>query len=151
MAVPDHRNLPLRDYDHLPLASLAQRIRSLSAGELTQLLRYEQDHANRPAAVQAFEARLSELAAGQSPTGGRGQTGPDWPGPPSGGSPAGPETAGRPGSAPPHGNPAQPARPEHPSPNSPVPKWSSCVTVDPHQSRIVVVGAGLDAHHSLLC
>jgi hypothetical protein len=27
MTAPDHSRLPLRDYDHLPLASLAQRIR----------------------------------------------------------------------------------------------------------------------------
>jgi hypothetical protein len=112
MTAPDHRDLPLRDYDHLPLPSLAQRIRALTAGEITQLMRYEQDHANRPAAVQVFEARLGELAAGQSPTQGRGQSGPDWPEPPSGGSPVRPETAGAPGSAPPHGVPAQPAQPK---------------------------------------
>jgi hypothetical protein len=31
--VPDHHHLPLRDYDHLPLLSLAERIRSLTAEE----------------------------------------------------------------------------------------------------------------------
>jgi hypothetical protein len=112
VTAPDHRDLPLRDYDHLPLPSLAQRIRSLTADEISQLLSYEREHASRPAAVQVFTTRLDELAAGQSPTGGWGQTGPDWPEPPAGGSPVGPGTAGAPGSAPPHGNPAQPAQPK---------------------------------------
>lgn len=94
MSAPDHRNLPLRDYDHLPLPTLAQRIRSLPADEIAQLLAYEREHASRPAAIEIFDHRLAELTAGASPTPGRQQAGPEWPEPPSGGSPVTPQTAG---------------------------------------------------------
>jgi hypothetical protein len=110
MTAPEHRALPLRDYDHLPIPSLRQRIRPLTDEEIHQLLRYEEQHANRPAAVQALRTRLAELASGQSPTGGSEQIGPDWPESPSGGGPVSPATVAPPVSPPPHGNPAQPAK-----------------------------------------
>lgn len=112
MTSHDHASLPLRDYDHLPLASLAQRIRPLTGDEITELLGYERAHANRPAALQIFEHRLAELSAGAAPTQGRQQSGPDRPPPPDGGSKARPQTAGPPVSPPPHGTPAQPAKPK---------------------------------------
>ncbi len=112
MTAADRGGLPLRDYDHLPLSSLAQRIRSLTADELTQLLIYEREHANRPLAIQIFRHRQNELAAGEPPTGGRQQAGPDWPEPAAGGSSVGPQTAGPPISPPPQGEPAQPAKPK---------------------------------------
>lgn len=112
MTAPDHAGLPLRDYDHLPLSSLAQRIRSLTADELTQLLTYEREHANRAPVIQIFRHRQDELAAGEPPTGGRQQAGPDWPEPAAGDSSVGPQTAGPPISPPPHGVPAQPAKPK---------------------------------------
>lgn len=112
MTARDHRSLPLHDYDHLPLSSLAQRIRSLTADEINQLLAYEREHANRPAAIKIFQNRLAELAAGESPTAGRQQSGPDWPEPPARGSQVRPETAGPPVFPPPHGVPAQPAKPK---------------------------------------
>jgi hypothetical protein len=109
---PEHSSLPLRDYDHLPAAAVAQRIRSLTADELGQLLEYEQAHANRLAVTQVLRARMAELEAGAAPSGGGQQAGPEWPEPPAGGSPVGPQTAAPPVSPPPHGNPAQPARPK---------------------------------------
>jgi hypothetical protein len=112
MTAPDHRALPLRDYDHLPLAPLRQRIRSLTDQEIRQLLRYEEEHANRPVAVQALRTRLAELASGQSPTDGSEQIGSDWPESPSGGGPVSPATVAPPVSPPPHGNPAQPGKPK---------------------------------------
>jgi hypothetical protein len=112
MTAPEHRALPLRDYDHLPLASLRQRIRPLNGGEIHQLLLYEQEHANRPAAVQAMQTRLAELASGQAPTGGSQQIGPDWPESPSRDSLASPPKFAPPVSPPPHGNPAQPGKPK---------------------------------------
>jgi hypothetical protein len=112
VSAPDHSSLPLHDYDHLPLPALAQRIRPLRSGEITQLLAYEREHANRPAALLIFRNRLAELAAGESPTPGRQQSGPDWPEPPAGGSRVKPQTAGPPVSPPPHGTPAQPAKPK---------------------------------------
>jgi hypothetical protein len=92
--------------------ALAHRIRSLAADEVRQLLGYERDHANRPAAVRVFQTRLTELAGGATPSGGRQQAGPEWPPPPSTGSPARPETTAPPSSPPPHGTPSQPARPK---------------------------------------
>ena len=112
MTTPDRRALPLRDYDHLPLAALRQRIRSLTDQDIRRLLLYEEEHANRPVAVQAMRTRLAELASGQSPSGGSEQIGPDWPESPSGGGPVSPATVAPPVSPPPHGNPAQPAKPK---------------------------------------
>lgn len=112
MSTRDHASLPLRDYDHLPLPALAQRIRSLTADEITELLGYERAHANRLPAVQIFERRLAELPAGAPRSPGQQQSGPDWPPPAAGGSKAGPQTAGPPAFPPPHGTPDQPARPK---------------------------------------
>jgi hypothetical protein len=112
MTAPGHDSLPLRDYDHLPLAALGHRIRSLTGGQIRQLLRYEREHANRPAAVRIFQARLAELEAGQTPSPGGQQAGPEWPEPASAGPAAGPATTAPPSSPPPHGTPAQPARPK---------------------------------------
>ncbi len=111
MTTPEHSSLPLHDYDHLPLTALAHRIRSLTADEISQLLRYERAHANRPAAVQVFQARLAELAAGAAPSGGRAQAGPEWPEPASSIPPRRPAAA-PPAFPPPHGTPDQPARPK---------------------------------------
>jgi hypothetical protein len=66
--VPSRSELPLPDYDHLPTASLANRIRSLDADELTALLTYERDHGNRVPVLSVLEARLNELDAGEKPT-----------------------------------------------------------------------------------
>lgn len=112
MTSPEHADLPLRDYDHLPAAAVAQRIRSLTADQLSQLLRYESAHANRPAVTQIMRARMAELEAGATPSSGGQQAGPDWPERPSAGPETGPETVGPPSFPPPHGNPAQPARPK---------------------------------------
>ena len=62
--------LPLPDYDHLPLGSLGQRIRTLDPGGLEQLLAYEQSHGNRLPVVQLMQTRLQELASGAEPSGG---------------------------------------------------------------------------------
>jgi hypothetical protein len=112
MSTRDHGSLPLRDYDHLPLPSLAQRIRSLTADELAELLGYERAHANRLPAVQIFERRLAELAAGASPSSGQQQSGPDWPPPPAGGPKVTPQTAGPPAFPPPHGTTDQSGKPK---------------------------------------
>lgn len=112
MTAPEHSELPLRDYDHLPAAAVGQRIRSLTPDQLGRLLDYERAHANRPAVTQVMRTRMAELDAGAAPSGGGGQDGPDRPEPSPAGSPAGPETAGPASFPPPHGNPAQPARPK---------------------------------------
>jgi hypothetical protein len=112
VSVPDHKHLPLRDYDHLPLPSLAARIRPLTAEEIGQLLAYERAHANRQPAIEVMEHRLAELAAGAQPTPGHEQRGPDYPPPPHGDSPVRSQSAGPPIFPPPHGVPAQPAKPK---------------------------------------
>jgi hypothetical protein len=66
MTAPGRSSLPLRDYDHLPPPALANRIRSLTAEEISQLLSYEREHANRLPVVQLLQTRLAELAAGPS-------------------------------------------------------------------------------------
>lgn len=112
MTSVDRDDLPLPDYDHLPLESLRQRIRTLGETELSAVLAYERAHADRLPVVQAIERRLAQLSDGA---------------PLSGGDPAGitPERAGGPeapaqtdGStdAPPinppsHGDPTNPAQP----------------------------------------
>ena len=63
-------DLPLPDYDHLPMAGLIQRIRSLDADQLKALDAYEREHGNRLPVTEAFRARLAELAAGAEPSGG---------------------------------------------------------------------------------
>ncbi|HWI00714.1 MAG TPA: hypothetical protein VNT27_10315 [Propionibacteriaceae bacterium] len=63
-------DLPLPDYDHLPLASLIQRIRSLDVDQLSMLDRYERAHGNRLPVTEAFRARLAELESGAEPSGG---------------------------------------------------------------------------------
>lgn len=108
MSTPEHSDLPLLDYDLLPLPALGHRVRSLTAGEVGDLLSYERAHADRPGAVNILRTRLGELDAGERPSGGRDRHGPEWPPPPAASPPAGPATQAPPASPPPHGNPAQP-------------------------------------------
>lgn len=112
MTAPEHSSLPLPDYDHLPVSAVGQRIRTLTADQLGELLAYERAHANRPAVTQLMRTRQEELERGATPSGGGQQPGPDYPDPPSGGPAAGPQTAGPPSFPPPHGAPDQPARPK---------------------------------------
>lgn len=67
---PSRDELPLPDYDHLPLGSLGQRIRTLDADGLSQLLAYEREHGNRLPVTQVMEVRLAELEGGAEPSGG---------------------------------------------------------------------------------
>jgi hypothetical protein len=65
--VPHHDQLPLPDYDHLPVAAVQQRIRSLDIGALEELIAYEEAHAHRLPVLQVLGARHLEVSAG-SPT-----------------------------------------------------------------------------------
>ena len=69
-AVPSRAELPLPDYDHLPVGSLAHRIRALDADGLATLLHYERHHGNRVPVISVLETRLNELDAGAEPTAG---------------------------------------------------------------------------------
>lgn len=62
--VPHHDELPLPDYDHLPVGGLAQRIRTLDATALEAVLAYERAHGDRLPVVQVLETRLAEVHDG---------------------------------------------------------------------------------------
>lgn len=104
--------LPLPDYDELPIGSIEHRIRSLDGDEVRELMRYEDEHAGRPAAHAVLAARLDQLAAGAEPSGGD----PDAVHPEHGhhaaGSPVTPASSPEPRHSPPHGTPDQPGRPK---------------------------------------
>jgi hypothetical protein len=105
--------LPLPDYDHLPVSSLQHRIRSLGEDELTALRGYENEHAQRVAVLEMIDARVDALRHGARPSSGDPTARrPEQPP----GVDAGPsvtdKTAAPPVGPPPHGNPAQPARPK---------------------------------------
>ena len=59
-----HDELPLPDYDHLPLGSLEGRIRSLDADGLTALLAYERAHGDRLPVTLLLERRLEAVRGG---------------------------------------------------------------------------------------
>jgi hypothetical protein len=62
---------PIPDYDHLPVAGLAHRIRTLDVDGLSALLDDERAHADRVAVVQLIEQRLAALRSGEAePSGG---------------------------------------------------------------------------------
>lgn len=105
--------LPIPDYDHLPVTGLGHRIRSLSADQVGTLLTYEQAHGNRLPVVQVLQTRLTELADGAEPSDGDASglapelaTGGD-----PGGSAVSPQTQGPAINPPSHGVPTNPAQP----------------------------------------
>lgn len=67
---PSHDELPLPDYDHLPVESLQHRLRTLDLAGLEQVRAYEAAHANRPLVLQTIAHRRDELRAGAEPSGG---------------------------------------------------------------------------------
>src|SRR3954462_14852558 len=66
----EHDQLPLPDYDHLPIGGLASRLRTLDAAGGQTLLDYEKSHGNRLQVVEIMRNRLSSLQAGAQPSGG---------------------------------------------------------------------------------
>jgi hypothetical protein len=109
--VPE-RDLPLPDYDHLPVGSLTSRIRTLGAEDLTTLLDYERAHANRMQVVTVMESRLTGLKNGAQPSGGDPAAPvPEAPPAAAGGSKASEATSGPPMNPPSQGDPTNPAQP----------------------------------------
>ncbi|HYH35234.1 MAG TPA: hypothetical protein VD814_08815 [Nocardioides sp.] len=109
---PSRDQLPLPDYDHLPVGSLQGRIRSLDADQLGQLLAYEEAHGHRLPVVQVLRTRLEAVRdgaplSGGSPTAERPEQA-QAPEPPS---QASPETSGPPLNPPSQGDPTNPAQP----------------------------------------
>ena len=111
--VPQHDDLPLPDYDHLPVGSLESRIRSLDADGVAAVLAYEKAHGDRLPVVTVLEHRLEALRSGQAePSGGDPLAAtPEVQHAPAGGSPVSPQTEGDPINPPSHGDPTNPAQP----------------------------------------
>ncbi|MFG1934120.1 hypothetical protein ACGFK1_26290 [Mycobacterium sp. NPDC048908] len=61
-------DLPLRDYDQLPLTELRHRIRSLDEEQLRGLFAHEESHGNRIPVLELLHARLRELTHGAEPS-----------------------------------------------------------------------------------
>ena len=62
--------LPLTDYDQLPLNELRHRIRSLDERRLRGLFEHEEAHGNRIPVLELLHARLRELTHGAEPSSG---------------------------------------------------------------------------------
>ncbi|MFI6010196.1 hypothetical protein ACIBAG_15505 [Streptomyces sp. NPDC051243] len=112
MADPARNTLPLPDYDHLPIRGLESRVRSLTAGEVEELLAYERSHADRLPVTELLGTRLEQLQAGAEPTSGDpGALRPES-GTHRSGSPVSPATSPEPHGPPPHGTPDQRGKPK---------------------------------------
>ncbi|SFT46984.1 hypothetical protein SAMN04487904_102314 [Actinopolyspora lacussalsi subsp. righensis] len=72
--------LPIPDYDEMPLSTLGHRIRSLTEDELNTLLEYERTHAARVPVIEQLTGRLNELRQGAEPTPGPEEEPSDVPG-----------------------------------------------------------------------
>ena len=108
----DHDQLPLPDYDHLPVDGLISRLRSLDARGLETVLEYERAHADRLRVVTAMEHRLAALKEGAQPSGGDpAAAAADDPQPAAAGSPVSEATSGPPVNPPSQGVPTNPAQP----------------------------------------
>jgi hypothetical protein len=68
--------LPLPDYDQLPLNELRHRIRSLDEQQMRLLFEHEEAHGNRIPVLELLHARLRELTHGAEPSPGDPSGGP---------------------------------------------------------------------------
>ena len=108
----EHDQLPLPDYDHLPVDGLTSRIRTLDAAGLETLLEYERAHADRLQVVTIMENRLTSLREGAQPSGGDpAAPAADDPVPAAGGSKVSEATTGPKINPPSQGDPTNPAQP----------------------------------------
>ncbi|MEY9211345.1 hypothetical protein NI17_010825 [Thermobifida halotolerans] len=108
-----HRSdLVLPDYENLPLGTLQHRIRSLSEEQLRELVAYEEAHAQRTPVLELLNQRIRSLQEGGRPSSGDQSATPETAPPASGGSPVGEASQSPSSNPPPHGVPAQPARPK---------------------------------------
>jgi hypothetical protein len=105
------RDLPIDDYDHLPVGSLISRIRTLDSTGLQTLLDYEKGHANRIQVVSAMRSRLTSLENGAQPSGGDPNAATPEAAPPADSGPRVTGTDAPPVNPPSHGDPTNPAQP----------------------------------------
>jgi hypothetical protein len=66
--MPHSDELPLPDYDQLPLTDLRHRIRALDEGQVQTLFDHESAHGNRIPVLELLHARLKELHHGAEPS-----------------------------------------------------------------------------------
>ena len=105
-------DLPIPDYDHLPIGDLGHRIRSLTADQLGTLLAHEQAHGNRLPVTQLIETRLEDVRGGAELSGGDPSgLSPALAETAQGGSAVSPQTQGPVINPPSHGDPTNPAQP----------------------------------------
>ena len=104
-------DLVLPDYDDLTLPDLTHRVRTLDAGELRDVVRYEEEHANRLPVLQVLHTRLEQLDSGSEPSGGP-HGGPEHhSGSAQSQETVSPQTSGPAMNPPSQGNPTNPAQP----------------------------------------
>jgi hypothetical protein len=108
----DRADLPVPDYEGLPLGEIEHRVRALDESEVRELLQYEREHGARTPVVEVLASRLHQLAAGAEPTPGSPAASRPGAASATGGSPVSPETSPEPISPPPHGTPDQPGKPK---------------------------------------
>jgi hypothetical protein len=95
-------DLPIPDYDQLPITELRHRIRALDEPQLRALFDHETAHGNRIPVLEVLHARLRELTHGAEPSSGDPSKSPGVTGTP-GGSPVQESTAAEPGTPLRHG------------------------------------------------
>lgn len=116
MTAPGRDELPIPDYDHLPVTGLGHRIRSLTEAELDLLIAYERAHGARLPIMNVLEQRRRALEQGAEPSeGDAAGLAPETATPPvTGPGPAGkvsPETQGPVQNPPSQGVPTNPTQP----------------------------------------
>ncbi|MBG6218374.1 hypothetical protein IWX75_002855 [Arthrobacter sp. CAN_A6] len=107
---PQHNDLPLADYDHIPLGALPTRITGLDEDALGSLLAYEQQHGDRLPVKLVLEQRLQAVRGGAELSEGAGTSMPEVSQSRSG-SPVMPATSGPLINPPSQGDPTNPAQP----------------------------------------
>ena len=108
-------DLPLPDYDHLPLGTLETRLHALDEAGVAALLDHEKAHGDRLPVVQLLEARLGRLRDGDgdedAASGGLPDVELSVGAAPGGRSSVDPSTSGPPMNPPSQGDPTNPAQP----------------------------------------
>jgi hypothetical protein len=99
-------DLPIPDYDQLPITEVRHRIRSLDEPQLRALFDHETAHGNRIPVLEVLHARLKELTHGAEPSSGDPANAPGVAGTP-GGSQVQESTAAEPNTPMRHGVAAQ--------------------------------------------
>ena len=107
--VPQHSDLPLPDYDHLPVGTLPTRITGLSEADVSQLVAYEKAHGNRLPILQILKQRLQALQKGAEPSGAQVPPTPEVIASPD--TPQASRVPGPPVNPPSQGDPTNPAQP----------------------------------------